>query len=80
MLKYALFVIAAGAFAATANASQRGYDLRDMSYWTTSGVTENAKVKALIDSEALAVEGAFDNETAFVRTNRISQENDSGRH
>ena len=80
MNKFALIVAASTVFATSAYASQRGYDLRDTQYYTTSGVAVETSGAANADSNAFAVADSAQAESAFQRTARISTENDQGRH
>ena len=80
MNKIALIVAASTLFATGAYASQRGYDLRDTQYYTSSGVSAVSSDAANVDSHALAVETSGNAETVFQRVTRISIENDHGRH
>jgi hypothetical protein len=80
MKKLAISIAAIVAFATSAYASQRGYDLRDTQYWETDGVSKSDVAKPAVEKEGLLVNDHSTGETAFQRTNRISKENDSGRH
>ena len=79
MKKIALTFVALAALSTASFASQRGYDLRDSEYWTTSGKSITSSVSSTIVTQPFAVIGAA-GETAFERAYRLSYENDHGRH
>jgi hypothetical protein len=76
MKKIAITALALAALSTTALANQRGYDLRDTEYWTSSGVSPRTEASVTM-SHALASEAA---ETAFDRMTRQSATSDQGRH
>jgi len=79
MKKIALSLVALAALSTASFASQRGYDLRETQYWTTSGNSEAAAVASSPVINAFAVIGSS-GETAFERASRLSIANDHGRH
>jgi len=79
MKKIALSLVALAALSTASFASQRGYDLRETQYWTTSGSSEASAVASSPAINAFAVIGVA-RETAFERVSRLSIENVRGRH
>ena len=61
------------------SASQRGYDLRDLEYWTVNGASGAADVSATA-SAALAIAPVIGSGSNFQKTMELSIENLQGRH
>jgi thioredoxin reductase len=78
MKKIALTFVTLAALSTASFASQRGYDLRDTEYWTTSGKSDTSSASSTIANQPFAVIGG--GEMAFERASRLSYENDHGRH
>lgn len=80
MKKIALTLAAIAALSTSSFASQRGYDLQDTEYWTTSGVPASGNASSSVASAALAVSNDAGAMTAFERMTTTAIENDHGRH